>query len=189
MPGYYEGVAEIQHGNDVLDGGADTDILVGGGKDDGLFGGTGNDKLWGDDQSEAQLGGQHHGNDYLDGGDGKDQLVGGIGDDVLLGDARPGTILAAQYEGDDILYGDAGETIYPDKSVGYSYLQLKLYRQVSRRPDTVQQNTQAQHLGIRKRGGVMHCNFHDRMKAMRTDRQWPPTLPPFAQGNIAFAKV
>ncbi len=42
-------MAEIQHGNDVLDGGAGADSLVGGGKDDGLFGGTGNDMLYGDD--------------------------------------------------------------------------------------------------------------------------------------------
>jgi Ca2+-binding RTX toxin-like protein len=68
--GYYSSVAEAQHGNDVLDGGAGIDTLIGGGKDDGLFTGTGNDTLYGDHATEADLGGAYHGNDYIDGGDG-----------------------------------------------------------------------------------------------------------------------
>lgn len=64
LPGYYTSVAGIQHGNDVLDGGADADILVGGGGGDALFGGTGNDMLWGDNENETLLGGQYHGSDY-----------------------------------------------------------------------------------------------------------------------------
>ncbi|ODU32494.1 MAG: hypothetical protein ABS93_00265 [Thiobacillus sp. SCN 62-729] len=118
LPGYYTSVAEIQHGNDVLDGGAGADVLVGGGKDDGLFGGTGNDLLWGDDGSEAQLGGQYHGSDYLDGGDGDDQLVGGgkddslfggDGADMLWGDADDEADLAGQYHGNDYLDGGDGK--------------------------------------------------------------------------------
>ena len=96
--------------------------------------------LWGDADDEADLGGQYHGNDYLDGGDGNDQLVGGGGNDVMFGDARNGVTLTAQYEGDDILYGEADEVKCPYQSVGYLHLQLKLYRQTSRRPDTVLQN-------------------------------------------------
>jgi len=117
LPGYYESVAGTQHGNDVLDGGADADILVGGGKDDGLFGGTGNDKLWGDDATETDLGGQYHGSDYLDGGDNDDQLVGGGKDDFLFG--RDGadmlwgdddeSELAGQYHGNDYLDGGDGK--------------------------------------------------------------------------------
>ncbi|MCD6706954.1 MAG: hypothetical protein LT080_10945 [Thiobacillus sp.] len=155
-------LAGQSHGNDYLDGGADDDDLYGGGKDDTLIGGIGADKLWGDADDEADLAGLHHGNDYLDGGDGNDQLVGGGGNDILVGgigvdamfgDARPETTLAALYEGDDILYGEAGETKCHDKSVGYSHLQLKLYRQASRRPDTVRQNPQAQYLGIGRKQG------------------------------------
>ena len=117
LPGYYTSVAETQHGNDVLDGGADADILVGGGKDDGLFGGTGNDKLWGDDQSEVQLGGQYHGSDYLDGGADDDQLTGGgkddflfgrEGADMLWGDADDEADLGGQYHGNDYLDGGDG---------------------------------------------------------------------------------
>ena len=118
LPGYHTSVAGIQHGNDVLDGGADTDTLVGGGKDDGLFGGTGNDKLWGDDQSEAQLGGQYHGSDYLDGGEQDDQLTGGgkddflfggAGNDKLWGDAFSEADLAGIYHGADYLDGGDGD--------------------------------------------------------------------------------
>lgn len=61
LTGCYETLAETQHGNDVLDGGADNDRLIGGGKDDGLFGGAGIDKLYGDDQTEANLAEVYHG--------------------------------------------------------------------------------------------------------------------------------
>jgi len=118
LPGYYTSVAGIQHGNDVLDGGAGDDILVGGGGGDGLFGGIGNDRLWGDEQNETLLGGQYHGSDYLDGGDNDDQLIGGgkddflfggAGADMLWGDADDEADLAGQYHGNDYLDGGDGK--------------------------------------------------------------------------------
>jgi Ca2+-binding RTX toxin-like protein len=117
LSGYYSSVAETQHGNDVLDGGAGIDTLIGGGKDDGLFGGTGNDKLYGDHATEAELGGAYHGSDYLDGGDNDDELLGGGKDDTLLGgagadklwgDADDEADLAGQYHGNDYLDGGDG---------------------------------------------------------------------------------
>jgi len=116
-PGYYQTLAETQHGNDVLDGGAGDDQLIGGGADDGLFGGLGKDKLWGDDGTEADLGGQYHGSDYLDGGDDDDQLIGGgkddylygrEGNDLIWGDAENVPDLAGQYHGNDYLDGGDG---------------------------------------------------------------------------------
>jgi len=159
LPGYYESVAGTQHGNDVLDGGADADILVGGGKDDGLFGGTGNDKLWGDDATETDLGGQYHGSDYLDGGDNDDQLVGGGKDDFLFG--RDGadmlwgdddeSELAGQYHGNDYLDGGDGK----DQLVGGGGNDILV-------------------------GGIGDD--------VRADRLSSRTPPPFVQNNIAFAK-
>ena len=116
-PGYYQTLAETQHGNDVLDGGAGDDQLIGGGRDDGLFGGIGKDKLWGDDATEAELSGQSHGSDYLDGGADDDQLIGGGKDDFLYGrdgadlmwgDAENEADLAGQYHGNDYLDGGDG---------------------------------------------------------------------------------
>jgi len=115
--GSYWTLAEANHGNDTLDGGAGADTIIGGGKNDVLFGGSGNDYLWGDDKTETDLAGQYHGNDYLDGGDGNDQLVGGGKDDTLIGgsgndylwgDDKTETDLAGQYHGNDYLDGGDG---------------------------------------------------------------------------------
>jgi len=87
----------VQHGNDILIGGAGNDVLLGQGGDDELYGGADDDKMWGDDRDLDDTPAWIHGNDYLDGGTGNDQLIGGGKNDTLYG----GT-------GNDSLWGDAG---------------------------------------------------------------------------------
>jgi len=69
------------HGNDVLDGGAERDTLKGGTSDGQLFGGTGNDYL----NASAV-------DDTLDGG-GKDRLYLGSGDDLATGGLDAGRFI------------------------------------------------------------------------------------------------
>ena len=116
--GYYQTLAQTEHGNDFLDGGAGNDNLTGGGANDVLYGGVGDDLLWGDAVDKDQLDGQYHGDDYLDGEDGNDQLVGGGGDDTLLGGSGNDNLwgdhdseqkLAGEFHGDDYLDGEDGD--------------------------------------------------------------------------------
>ena len=114
---YLTTVHGIDHGDDILVGGAGNDSLTGQGGEDELYGGTGDDKLWGDDTNDKSTPFVNHGDDYLDGGDGTDQLsgggkddilFGGIGNDSLFGDASPEN-LAGQYHGKDYLDGEEGD--------------------------------------------------------------------------------
>lgn len=123
----------VNHGNDIIDGGAGDDIIYGQGGNDIIFGGANNDKIWGDDPlyytdlagDDFLFGGAGNdtltggaGNDYLDGGAdadtlygdaGNDTLIGGVGADILQGGAGNDTLIGS---GDDILQGGADDDTY-----------------------------------------------------------------------------
>lgn len=116
LGGYPGTVAGVQHGNDVIDGGAGNDSLTGQGGSDQIYGGVGNDSLWGDDIDVRFTPYANHGSDYLYGGDGADEATGGGGDDTLIGGEGNDQLIAdwnpaklpGEHHGSDVLEGGNG---------------------------------------------------------------------------------
>ena len=101
-------LAETEHGNDTLFGGAGRDDIYGNAGDDFIDGGTGNDTLVGGTGNDTLMGGS--GIDEISGGTGNDTLVGGLGNDSMTGGVGDDTYILNLGDGHDTLQDEAGIT-------------------------------------------------------------------------------
>ena len=110
-------------GNDRVTGGPGDDIILGGGGADWIEGGDGNDIIHGGADADVIFGGAGddiligaRGDDYLIGGSGDDQLSGGLGDDWLFGDGTdgypPGYVDPVEYAREFGTHGSGNDRIH-----------------------------------------------------------------------------
>lgn len=96
--------ADVNTGNDIIQGGLGDDNIFGGNGNDRIRGGAGNDFLHGGAGRDRILG--DRGDDVLIGGEGRDSLRGGLGADVIR--ARDETV--------DVIFADAADELIVDEA-------------------------------------------------------------------------